>query len=83
MGEVYSRMVIAMIARKNLSFSSARVQIKNISSIYRYHTNGKYFCILRKSVSSLSMKIQPYAGANLVPVAVLVIYCLTISWNSK
>ena len=65
--------------RKNLSFSSSCVQINNISSIYRYHTNGRYSCVLRKSVSNLSMKIQTYLGANLVPIELPDICFLTIT----
>ena len=68
---------------KNFSFSSPCVEMKNVSSIYRYHPNSRYFCVLRKSVSNLSMKIQAYVGANLVPIAVPDICCLTIPLNSK
>ena len=69
-------------SRKNF-FSSPCVQIKNISSIYQYHTNSRYSCIFRKSVSNLSMKIQAYIGANLVIVAVPDICSLTIPLNSN
>ena len=69
--------------RKNLSFSSPCVQMKNKSSIYLYNTNGRYSCVLRKSVSNLSMKIQAYLCQNLVPIAVFDIFCSTIPLNSK
>ena len=72
------------LSRKYLSFSSPCVQIKDISSIYRYHANGRYSCVLRKLVSKLSMKIQAYVGANLVPIAAVPdICCLIIALQYK
>ena len=63
-------------SRKNLSFS-----LPCVLSIYQYQTNSRYSCVLRKSVSNLSMKIQAYVGANLVPLAVPDICCLTIPFK--
>ena len=70
-------------SRKNLRFSAPRVQIKNLSSIYWYHTNGRYSCVLRIFISNLSMKIQAYVDASLVPIAVPDICYLIIPLNSK
>ena len=54
-----------------------------MSSVYLSHTKGFTTCVSRESISTLSMKIHAYVGANLVPVAVPEICCLTFGSNSK
>ena len=82
-GEVYIGMLFVKILEKKLMFFFTVCPNKNISLIYRYRTNGRYSCVLRKSVSNLSMKIQVYVGVNLVPIAVPNMCCFTIPLNSK
>ena len=52
-------------------------------SMYLRHTKGLTVCVSRKSIATLSMKIHAYGGANLVPMAVPEIFCLTFESNSK
>ena len=54
-----------------------------MSSLYISHTKGFTPYVSRKSISTLSMKIHAYGGANLVPMAVPEIHCLTFESNSK
>ena len=65
------------------SFSLPFVQINKTSSIYQNHTQGFNFCASRKLVSISSIKMEVYVGANLVPMAVHDIWCLTSPLNSK
>ena len=44
---------------------------------------GFTVCVSRESISTLSMKIHAYGGANLVPTALPEICCLTFESNSK
>ena len=57
-------------SKNNLSFSWPSVQIKKTLSMYRNHTKGLYTCHSRKSVSTSSINLQGYGGANLVAMAV-------------
>ena len=70
-------------SKNSSSFSSLSFQIKKMSSIYLSHTKGFTFCVSRKLISTLSMKIHAYGGANLVPMAIPEICCLTFEPNSK
>ena len=54
-----------------------------MSSMYLSHIKGFKVCVSRKTISTLSMKIHAYGGANLVPMAVPEICCLTFESNSK
>ena len=57
---------------------------EKISSIYQKHTKGCNCWPSRSLVSRLFMKIHAYGGANLVPIAVLEIYCCFVLLpNSK
>ena len=51
--------------------------------MYLSHTKGFTACISRKSISTLSMKIHTYGGANLVLMAVPEICGLTFESNSQ
>ena len=51
--------------------------------MYLSHTKGFTACASRKSISTLSMKIHAYCGANLVPMAVPEICCLTFESNTN
>ena len=51
--------------------------------MYLSHTKGFTACVSRKSISTLSMKIHAYCGANLVTMAVPEICCLTFESNSN
>ena len=48
-----------------------------MSSMYLNHAKGFKVCVPRNSVSTLSMKIHVYGGANLVPMAVSEICCFS------
>ena len=54
-----------------------------MSSMYLSHTKGFTVYVSRKSISTLSMKIHAYGGANLVPMPVPEICYLTFESNSK
>ena len=54
-----------------------------MSPMYLSHTKGFTACVSRKSISTLSMKIHAYDGANLLLMAVPEIYCLTFESDSK
>ena len=64
-------------------FSSPRVQIKKISSMYLNHAIGWWLWVLKNSVSIWSMKIQTYGGASFVLIAVPDICWKTSLLNSK
>ena len=51
--------------------------------MYLSHTKGFTACISRKSISTLSMKIHVYDGANLVPTTVPEICYLIFESNSN
>ena len=54
-----------------------------MSSMYLSHTKSFTACVSRKSISTSSLKIHAYGGANLVPMEIPEIYCLTFESNSK
>ena len=64
-----------------IRFSSSSlpwVHIKNTSSIYLNQTNGCYFCVLRKFITNVSIKMHAYGGANFVPIVIQEIW-----WNAQ
>ena len=52
-------------------------------SMYFNHTKSSTVCVSRKLVSTLSMNIHAYGGANVIPMAVPEICCLTFESDSK
>ena len=70
-------------SKNSSSFSSLSFQIKKMSSMYLSHTEGFTASVSIQLFSTLSMKIHAYGGANLVPMAVPEISCLTFESNSK
>ena len=56
--------------RNLFKFSSESVQIKKISSMNLFYSQGFIACVFENFVSIWSMKMQAYDGENLVPIAV-------------
>ena len=54
-----------------------------MSSKYLSQTQGFKFCIVKKSILNLSIKMHPYGGANFIPMVVPLIYCFILVSNSK
>ena len=72
--------LIETFFKNSYSFPLACAQIKKTSPIYRNHTKSLNFCVSRKLVSISSIKVEAYARANFVPMAVPDIWCLTSSY---
>ena len=70
-------------SKNSSSFSSLSFQIKKMSSMYLSHTEGFTASVSIELFSTLSIKIHAYGGADLVPMAVPEICCLTFESNSK
>ena len=54
-----------------------------MSAIYLSLTLGFKFCVVKKSVLNLSIKMHAYGGANSIPLTVPEICCFIFESNSK
>ena len=70
-------------SKNNFNLSWPCAQMQKISSVYLTHQNFLFLCFSKNSVSTLSMKIQAYVGAYLVPISVPEICCLIWLLNLK
>ena len=77
MGKFNVGVVVIKCFKNSSSFSLPCVQIKK-TLIYRNHTKSLISCLSRKLVAILSIKVEAYVEANLVPVAVPDIWCSLI-----